>query len=1124
MRKRKLSKAAVRYLLLFVLITSTLFSAIPALATSSEESSNDEVHEDTPASLSETAPEIAAPPESEPVLPAAPESTNDNTAVPDPSVDAAPDTDTHEVPEASPDVPPELPSAQESENTQNSPMIPTFSGVNNTEAEEYTEFKLLENISAVCSDGVQMQVSVSGVICETDSSYVYDGSDRLILAAEGSVYRVEYTAVHPVTGEMYTAFRRITSVSAGHSPENSADNGTEGVEALSDRLQMFTLADLSDISYTVEMDTAHISTGYFDLECVNDKQGEVPHDQLSFGDISFIEGGELKGNVPPVVRNSSGHVHSYIKAHVNNVQVYYAGILHIIDGPASQDFIYYTTDSMISDKTVYAVLRENEKITLSYSHDVDYTISYEFKTADGTVTPDGPDGQTPDDIFTPERAIAAKKGQQVSVKVTIPRGYKAKLTAIKDDGTVLHEADMGQMLAYKHPEGNVNQIVFADGSPSELILQNKFVIPDMSGNVTISLQYEKIESFTFNAKLWTDTIFSKDRIVINKSEAPGENNCILSSTDHSFIWEFDGITAKSGNYWNTWEMDQMEINGEAVYVPTTTLADTTPYSKTTELSTGTQVKVTVESQGGQNARDGRRRYTVEISNCYEDLTISGGNMVSHHHKEYAMSVLDGVRNPGYFAPLDYYNSSSGGSDAPFWQTLEQDTLISQKGYKNSSWEYPFRFQREYGYYTADIAFTTKTGEALQVNGNIIKPTADGLPYIEYLIRTDSSADPAVKGEYTVVSFSQWQASADGYFYFRGTDNVRKFAESQDANGVVLISIHADPIKLAMDYQAGSDETGKTAPAAETIVNLPPRQKGGKSGYNVDTNTKILISNSVPVDRSNRFIFDHWEVMTVNVDDEHEYGYVSDIPKTDAEGKPVKVQQGSSYQITSDLLRPLHDCFFFEGTPKEDNSRAVLTLRAVWRERGSTPAISYAVRYILANARNGQIEDETQLVINEHSHTVNEGAMLVTDLYADENKTLSANLQRIISGKNDFKRDYTENGLYKWVVYEPRTTKVIESVSPENSIATVYLIRGNSLISAEKHWSSPDHSENLVNVALQRRTDDTSQWETVEQAQLSDANQWKHTFDVPTYYDINALKAYHYRVVELDENGTVTENG
>ena len=54
--------------------------------------------------------------------------------------------------------------------------------------------------------------------------------------------------------------------------------------------------------------------------------------------------------------NGDNKLHSYVKAHVGNVSVYYMGTLHIDNGNGTtDDYVYYTTDTQITNKTVYAV-------------------------------------------------------------------------------------------------------------------------------------------------------------------------------------------------------------------------------------------------------------------------------------------------------------------------------------------------------------------------------------------------------------------------------------------------------------------------------------------------------------------------------------------------------------------------------------------------------------------------------------------------------------------------------------------------------------------------------------------------------------------------------------------------
>ena len=70
------------------------------------------------------------------------------------------------------------------------------------------------------------------------------------------------------------------------------------------------------------------------------------------------------------------------------------------------------------------------------------------------------------------------------------------------------------------------------------------------------------------------------------------------------------------------------------------------------LASGTEVTLSVTSLGGTNAYDGKRHYKLEIANCYEDVTISGGNMVAHRHQEYATRELFGVSDPGFYTATD----------------------------------------------------------------------------------------------------------------------------------------------------------------------------------------------------------------------------------------------------------------------------------------------------------------------------------------------------------------------------------------------------------------------------------------------------------------------------------------
>ena len=51
------------------------------------------------------------------------------------------------------------------------------------------------------------------------------------------------------------------------------------------------------------------------------------------------------------------------------------GTLTILEGDGTeQEYIYYTTDKNVTNKTAYAVLKNGDKITLEYTHGKDHTV------------------------------------------------------------------------------------------------------------------------------------------------------------------------------------------------------------------------------------------------------------------------------------------------------------------------------------------------------------------------------------------------------------------------------------------------------------------------------------------------------------------------------------------------------------------------------------------------------------------------------------------------------------------------------------------------------------------------------------------------------------------------------
>ena len=72
-----------------------------------------------------------------------------------------------------------------------------------------------------------------------------------------------------------------------------------------------------------------------------------------------------------------------------------------------------------------------------------------------------------------------------------------------------------------------------------------------------------------------------------------------------------------------------------------TLADTQEVTATTTLSAGTVVTISVRSTQEQNEATTNSHFALTNSNCYENITVSGGNMVGHRHKEIVVRRLTG---------------------------------------------------------------------------------------------------------------------------------------------------------------------------------------------------------------------------------------------------------------------------------------------------------------------------------------------------------------------------------------------------------------------------------------------------------------------------------------------------
>ncbi len=797
-----------------------------------------------------------------------------------------------------------------------------------------------------------------------------------------------------------------------------------------------TQQDLKKASQNVETENGAISASHFQFVCVNHNAGASACTDLQTGSIDSIKGGRLRNNVPLILKNSAGVDHSFSRAHIGNTAVYFVGTLTIRDDDGTtQDYVYYTTDENITNKTVFPVLKANEKITLEYTHGKDHVVTYQFKDADGNITSEGPDGWSLDQVFGEERPLEVANGKSYNDTVTIPRGYKATVTVTrKSDNELRYTAELGEMMSYQKTGDTIS---LKEGSPDSIKLSDSITVDKITGDDVVTLQYEKTDNYTFDASMWVQTAYAKTRVVIQNGDSNVFANtvpdkCKKTFSDHSFSWDFMGWSANS----STWELDQLQINGEAITVPMVTMDSKETVTETTTLSTGTKITLSVKSNNGRNGRDAIRSYHMEITNCYEDLTISGGNMVSHSHRELAFHQLSGVSEPQNYT---HRGTSEGG-----WGPLQQSSLI---GKMSGHYSDPIRFKKADGYKMPHISYTKKDGTMLQEDDSIA--TGDK-PFVQYLIRTDESIKNPVyttgkdgsnknisyvlaDSNFKVVSYENWRASSDGYYYLRGTRTLQDYMQASNAQGVVLVNIAADPIKYGINYVSGAGRTQdgvQISPKLNDVEDMPAYQNGGESGYNCLNNQKVLISNRQPVDKTGKFIFDHWEALTTETQADGT-GHPTETAKTHADGTVQTYTEGQALQCSGASIAAISDCFYYD--PAKD--RTTLTLRAVWRAREEKDAIPYMVNYYVSYKEDGRTVIKK---IESRTHTVNQGAQVVADLYQyqDGKKQLSASIQNVLSGENE--AGFSDESEYR--VDETKTTKKIDRVTADNNTVDIYLVR------------------------------------------------------------------------------------
>ena len=824
---------------------------------------------------------------------------------------------------------------------------------------------------------------------------------------------------------------------------------------------------------------------YIDFTCIVDDEDDQKHTDLKqyvrdVLHITELTPGALE-NVAPKTVLFNGQNHMYRRAVVGNTPVYYVGIVNV----GGTKYVYYVTSQKNTDRASYSVLKPGEKIDLLYVHKNSYQIQYDLKNE----RTDAPNSDlTADEVFGGDRMEVVEENGSYTFKVKIPRGYRATVEVVDSDGAKVDlkgsDPSLGRMMSYYKKPENPDQILLEKDSPSSMILIGTYEVRSVTTDQTVWVKYRKVDEFTFSAKDWLGTKYANKSRVYNSVPAslPGT----FQSGD-SFVWTFKGWSTGGATY----EMDQLELNGEAIEVPMVTMADTQTVTATTTLSTGTVVKIAVSSNDGKNGSTAVRDYTVTISNCYENITVSGGNMVGHSHKEIVVRRLTG-------GTAQYAVNGTAPSSPDGWHMMESDTLILRKGgdaYRNDT----FRFKTDTGFGKPDIRILPKDAlSKLQENG-------DG-DYIEYLSYSGRGAEGEIR------SYQEWLPSYDGNYYFRTTKKLKDYMEKSDAQGVVLLEIQGIPTKVGVAYISGGDQTDGNgnllSPASANIVNMPGFDSGGTNGYNTVNNQYVPISTLIPRDLSGKFEFDHWQIVTVNGD-----GTLGNVKEN------AVYATGQMAHLTTDTFHNLADCSRWD----ENEQRSVFTLQAVWKSNYVAAPINYAVHYYV----DGQ-------EIYTETHTANKGAKVIVDAWNSGTGGLSEVVLGVLKGTNNAGKDYMDGGVRYFIDRRISTTE-LQDLQQDNNALHIYFVTADIKWTIRKQWlftatGARTAPTDKIQAQLQRKTADGSVWENVRRSdggviELTSAGSWKtETGNLPLYKDDNVAEPYTYRVVELDRAGSVVEEG
>lgn len=369
----------------------------------------------------------------------------------------------------------------------------------------------------------------------------------------------------------------------------------------------------------------------------------VPAGKIEAGSVPKIEGYNFAG------------------AYFDGVQVLNVGQI-VYEG---QTYTYYTT---YMGGVVANILPGDKKIELHYE------LNPVQVTYDATVNGLPAENNMVEGVnIFPETAQSVTPGKNFAFKVEIPRGYHA---TVKVDGTEM-TPKLGVSPKYEFVDDGGNGFVQQiPGDPYYTDYSYEAQCGTGGSHVEVVLTKDTEHAFSASEACQTENL-DQSRF----SAGWGETGTFNGDT---YTWEFATSINRTGSY-PDWTLDSLQVNGQNLKIP---FQDTRPM--VTELSTGTKVTITRRLERTKHDfivtwyDNAYFVYTVEFSNCYEDITITGGNLHGSNI-EFVASRLDGV---------EYLEVSEAGADKWTRMPLSVPVAVGDMGYA-----FDFRFALKPGYGT-----------------------------------------------------------------------------------------------------------------------------------------------------------------------------------------------------------------------------------------------------------------------------------------------------------------------------------------------------------------------------------------------------------------------------------------